>query len=89
MPEIFQRMMPDLLGDLDQHGIICRMDDILIHDPDTGTHNKRVRQVFQKLSKAGLTLNAKCEFSKNLVKFLGHAISRSVIEADLEKMIGV
>ena len=40
------------------------------------------------LLQASVTLNlAKCEFSTNCVKFLGHVRSSSGIEADPEKLI--
>ena len=83
-PEIFQRMMSELLGDLEHQGVICHMD-VLIHAPDIEKHNELVREVLQRLAKAGLTLNAKCEFSKTFIKFLGHIISEEGLEADPEK----
>ena len=40
----------------------------------------------QKLQKAGLTLNDKCEFSKDSEKFLGHIIDGKRIHIDPEKV---
>ena len=82
--EVLQRTISTILGDME--GIICHMDDILIHAPDTESHDKRVRIVMQKLQKAGLTLNDKCEFSKDSVKFLGHIIDGKGIHIDPEKV---
>ena len=62
-PEIFQRTLSSILEGLD--GVICRMDDILIHGRHQAEHDERVRAVLHRLQKVGLTLkNQKCEFSK-------------------------
>ncbi|GFS27123.1 Pol polyprotein [Elysia marginata] len=82
-PEIFQRRMSEILKDID--GVICHMDDILIHSSDQTTHNERVRTVLKRLQEAGFTLNEKCEFSKDEIKFLGHIIDGRGIQADPQK----
>ena len=82
-PEIFQRMMSTTLEGLD--GVICNMDDILIHGDNQKIHDERVRRVLKRLLDAGITLNEKCEFSMKKMKFLGHIISAEGIEADPEK----
>ena len=82
--EIFQRTISNILGDLE--GVICHMDDILIHAPDTETHDKIARAVLQKLEAAGLTLNEKCEFAKSSVRFLGHIIDGTGIHVDTTKV---
>ena len=74
--KIFQRTVLQTLGDLE--GVICHMDDILIHAADQNTHNHGVRLVLQRLQDAGVTLNEKCQFSKSRVKFLGHINSEGV-----------
>lgn len=86
-PEIFQRRMTEILHNLD--GVICHMDDILIHAPDRETHDQRVRAALQRLKEAGLTLNEKCEFSKNSIRFLGHIIDAQGIRADPSKLEGI
>ncbi|GFS10775.1 Pol polyprotein [Elysia marginata] len=83
-PEIFQRRISEVLKDID--GVICHMDDILIHLSDQTTHNKRVKDVLKRLQEAGLTLNEKCKFSKDEIKFLGHIIDSRGIRADLQKV---
>ncbi|GFO21951.1 hypothetical protein PoB_004845600 [Plakobranchus ocellatus] len=83
-PEIFQRWMSEILRDID--GVICHMDDILIHASNQDTHDERVRTVLQRLQQAGLTLNEKCEFSKPVIKFLGHIIDGHGIRADPQKI---
>ena len=82
-PEIFQRAMSQILVDIP--GIICHMDDILIHSDSKSDHDKKVRQVLKRLSEAGVTLNSKCQFSQASIKFLGHIVDSSGIKADPEK----
>ena len=82
--ENFQRMMTEVLTDME--GVICHMDDILVHAKDQPTHDKIVGEVLQRLSDAGLTLNEKCEFSKNSAKYLGHIIDENGIHPDPNKV---
>ena len=70
-------------------GVVCHMDDILVHGTDQTQHDARVRAVLQRLQAAGLTLNNKCEFSKTSIKFLGHIIDASGILADSSKMAAI
>ena len=83
-PEIFQREMQKILRGVD--GIVCQMDDILVHGSDLKQHDRRLREVLSKLQQAGVTLNeTKCEFNKKSVKFLGHIIDETGIQADPDK----
>lgn len=82
--EIFQRAMSEILEGVD--GVICHTDDILVHAPDKPTHDRTLREVLQRLKKAGLTLNEKCEFSKDSVKFLGHIIDATGVRIDPSKV---
>ena len=77
-------MMTEVL--IDMEGVICHMDDILVHAKDQPTHDKIVREVLQRLSDVGLTLNEKCEFSKNSAKYLGHIIDENGIHPDPSKV---
>ena len=61
------------------------VDDVLYHGKDQTEHDQRLEAVIMRL--AGETLNLdKCQFSTDRVKFLGHVISSSGIEADPEKL---
>nr|KAG5708513.1 hypothetical protein BaRGS_026240 [Batillaria attramentaria] len=84
--EIFQAMS-NLLEGID--GVICHMDDILVHASDQVTHDKILRLVLARLQSGGLTLNEKCEFSKTSVKFLGHIIDENGIRPDPEKVAAI
>ena len=87
VPEIFQRHMSQMLEDME--GVVCHMDDILVHGTDQTQHDARVRAVLQRLQAAGLTLNNKCEFSKTSIKFLGNIIDAPGIYVDSSKTAAI
>ena len=71
-PEHFQRRMSDILSGLE--GVVCMMDDVLVHGQTQEEHDQRLDNVLQRI---GMTLNKdKCHFSQNQVKFLGQLIDR-------------
>lgn len=53
-PEDFQKWMTEILGDIP--GVVCLVDDILVTGRTQAEHDKRLRIVLTRLSKAGLTL---------------------------------
>ena len=85
--EIFQRTMMKILDGVE--GVICHMDDVLIHGPNAETHNVRVRQTLQKIQAAGITLNEKCEFSQRSIRFLGCIIDDKGVHVDPNKVAAV
>lgn len=83
--EKFQKNMSQILQGLD--GVECKIDDVLVHGKDQTEHDQRLEAVLKRLVEAGVTLNLdKCQFITDRVKFLGHVISFSGIEADPEKL---
>ena len=60
-PEVFQRTMTSILGDL--KGVVCHIDDTLVHAATQVEHDERLRTVLKRLQEAGVMLNEKCEFS--------------------------
>ena len=83
-PEVFQRKMQTELQGIE--GVICIMDDVLIHGKSQAEHDERLDLVLTRLNKANVTLNPdKCEFSKPKLKFAGYLISSKGIEIDPEK----
>ena len=67
-PEHFQRKISQVLEGCE--GILCKMDDILVHAPNQPVHNERLFNVLEKLGKEGITLNPeKCVFRMRLVRF--------------------
>ena len=67
-------------------GVICVMDNILVHGRTQAEHDKRLDSVLARLAKAKITSNPdKCEFSKHQLKFAGHNLSAHGIGPDTEK----
>nr|XP_054588665.1 uncharacterized protein LOC129153481 [Nothobranchius furzeri] len=83
-PEHFQLRISQIIAG--KQGASCHADDILVFGKDKAEHDERLQQVLKRCEKAGLTLNEKCEFSVERVKFLGHNISATGIEADPDKI---
>ena len=84
-PEIYQRKMNELLGDLE--GVLIYMDDILIYAESEEKHDLILGSVFKILLESGLKLNKdKCVFKTESVKFLGHTISKDGISIDPSKI---
>ena len=87
-PEHFQRRMSSILAGLE--GVVCQMDDILVHGKDQAQHDTRLKAVLQRLREAGLTLNSeKCQFSRSGVKFLGHLVDQEGIHPDPDKVAAI
>ena len=84
-PEHFQRRMSELLGDLD--GVVCLIDDVLVHGKTAEEHDQRLAAVLSRLRDEGLTLNRdKCVFSQRQVSFLGQVIDNTGIRPDPDKV---
>ena len=84
-PEFFQKQMSKILTRLD--GVVCMIDDVLVHGKTLQEHDQRLVAVLDRLRKAKVTLNKeKCEFSKHSVRFLGQIIDHSGIHPDPEKV---
>ncbi|KAH0814473.1 hypothetical protein GEV33_008319 [Tenebrio molitor] len=63
--------------------VFAYLDDIVISTPDFETHVHVLDEVFRRLLKAGLTLKeAKCEFCKSELKFLGYVVNRQGLKVD-------
>jgi hypothetical protein len=76
-PATFQRMMNDIMRPFIGSGVVCYLDDILIHSKGSvEKHRELVGRVLQTLIDNGLAAEiAKCEFEKKEVEFLGYIVS--------------
>ena len=85
MPEYFQCQMSELLRDLD--GVVCLMDNVLVHVKTVIEHDERLAKVLQIMQKVGMTLNKdKCQFSQKSIMFLGQLTDSSGIRPDPRKV---
>ena len=65
-------------------------DDIVLHGPDTETHNRRLRQTIERLQECGLTLNAeKCLFNTDRLVVMGMLLSEKGIGPTADRVKAV
>jgi len=62
--------------DDEDSGLHIYVDDMMVSSTTFSGHLKRLRHIFCKISKSGMTLKfSKCEFIRQSMKFLGHIIT--------------
>lgn len=84
-PEIFQRIMEDVLHGISN--IVIYIDDILIYAVDNEELQEITGQVHSALNTNNLTLNKdKCEYAKQSLTFLGHQITPDGLNIDEKKV---
>jgi len=87
-PETYQKAMDSMLCGMP--GVVCYMDDIVVHAENETQLEQRLRQVFQRFKDRGLTLNRdKCFFGLQQIEMLGHVISAEGIKPDPKKIEAV
>lgn len=70
-PLTYSRLMSLVLSELINDQVLVYLDDILICSPSLAEHEKILRQVFDRLSDAGLTIQpSKCHFFRSKLDFL-------------------
>ena len=85
--EKFQKSMSRILEGL---GVECNIGDVLVHVPTQELHDSRKKEVLERLSAAGVTLNLdKGTFSIPKIKFLGNNVSSDGIEVNSDKVAAV
>jgi hypothetical protein len=85
-PDIFQRIMYELLGDI--QNIQVYLDDILITSNGTfEEHAAIMEQVLERLQKANFRANlCKCYFGESKTDYLGYEITRDGIQPQPRKV---
>ena len=84
-PEIFQRIMHDLLRDID--GVTVYMDDIIVCGSSMKQHDVRLQKALEVIQQSGLKLNKdKCVLRKSSLNFLGHHIDANGVRPAREKV---
>lgn len=89
-PATFQRLMNTVLTGI--HGLRCLvyLDDIVVYGSSLEDHNKRLKDVLQRLRENNLKLQPeKCEFLRKEVMYLGHIISENGISPDPSKLTAI
>lgn len=87
---VFQRVINAILAPLSGTGIVAYLDDIMIPSKDCSENLKKLRQIFEALRKANLTLRLeKCRFLFDKVSYLGHEIENGQVRPGIEKIKAV
>ena len=82
-PATFQRLMDVVLAGLKWQCCLVYIDDVIIYSPTFDQHLNDLKEVFQTLREANLTLKAsKCYFCRREMKYLGHIITQDGIKPD-------
>ena len=80
-PEVFQRIMDEMLSDIEDARAV--MDDILIAGTDVKTHDAILDKVVRRATEWNLKLNFdKCQIRKHQVKYVGHLITNKGLAPD-------
>ena len=89
-PATYQRLMEEILGDLNMKICLIYLDDLIIYSDTFEQHLERLDIVLNKLREANLKLAPeKCFFFKPKVSFLGHVVSGDGVETDPDKIAKV
>ncbi len=88
-PDIFQKVMTDVLGDLDF--VLIYIDDILITSDGTyEDHMEKLEIVLQRLEEKGFRANVrKCYFAEAELEYLGYLLTRDGIAPQPKKVEAV
>ena len=86
--QTFQRMMDEILGDLDY--LFVYMDDVLVASRNSEEHTEHFRQLFRRLAEHDLVVSpAKCQFGQTKIEFLGHTVTKDGVEPLPEKVAAI
>lgn len=86
-PATFQRVMDNILKELQNKICLVYMDDIIIFSTSLEEHIQNLKQVFAKLRETNLKIQLdKCEFLRKEVGFLGHIITPQGIKPNPQKI---
>ena len=85
-PASFRTLMDVCLSGLKWAKCLVYIDDIIVFSKTTDEHLNRLKLVFDRLRKAGLTLKPeKCHFFRTKILYLGYIISAYGQEPDQRK----
>jgi hypothetical protein len=86
-PRTFQRMMDEVVGELDSNIGKDYLDDVITGSKSFMEHLKDLKRLFDQLRKYGLSIKlSKCKFFKKELSYLGHRISAAGIKPDNRKI---
>lgn len=85
---IFQKMIEMAMRDVE--GILCYIDDCVVHSKSYDSNLKKLEEVFINLRKYKLSLNPiKCKFLKKNLIFLGHEIGENGVSIGEKRIAAI
>jgi hypothetical protein len=85
-PAAFQKMLTSVLSGLSGTRCFVYLGDIVIYARSLADHNKKLREVLDKLRMYKLKLQPdKCEFLRKEVNYLGHQITEAGVKPDTQR----
>ena len=88
-PATFQRMVDSILRGSEEF-TAALLDDIIVFSETWEQHLQHVREVLERLRKAGLTAkSSKCRFGMEEVEYLGHVVGGGRVKPALSKIQAV
>jgi hypothetical protein len=87
VPAIFQRIIDEVIGELNLEAGRNYLDDIIIGLKTFEKHLKDLEKVFMQLKKAELKIKpTKCHFAKNIVTYLDHQLKAEKVKPNSIKV---
>lgn len=88
-PATWQRLIDRVLSHMEQY-VFVYLDDIVVVTQTFEKHLEVLKEVFSRLTEAGLTVRRdKCHFCRSELKFLGYIVDRSGLRCDPEKVAAI
>ena len=86
-PSTFQDLTDRVFRGLKWSSVLVYLDDVIVFSETFEEHLDKLKEVFQRLRDANLTLKTqKCTFAATQVKVLGHIVNNNSIRPDPEKL---
>ena len=84
----FERLIENVLGNLNWKKCLCYLDDIIIFGAYFDTALENLRLIFERIKVANLKLKAnKCFLFQTKIKYLGHVVSEEGVECDADTIV--
>lgn len=81
IPELFQKKMVQIFGDID--GVTIYFDDFCIAGEDEASHDRTMAEVLRRAMENNITFNAqKMQYKRKQVTFMGHIISDGTLSVN-------
>uniref|UniRef100_A0A3B3Q669 Paraneoplastic antigen Ma-like C-terminal domain-containing protein n=1 Tax=Paramormyrops kingsleyae TaxID=1676925 RepID=A0A3B3Q669_9TELE len=89
-PATFQRVMEEMVGDMNLLEVLVYLDDIIIFGKSLKEHEDRLVKVLDRLKEEGFKVSLdKCQFCRTSVSYVGHIVSRDGVATDPTKVEAV